>query len=249
MAKKFLSIVILIAYGFIMGSCDSDDLRVEECKLDMNLFDGKYTVDDEGCCVLKGAKPISDDEVKSQVVGYGWKSIATFEVQSNGKLNMADYHDDLIGGAPIHYWFKSSQQMVQYYYDDAMPADGFSRVSWTYDATKGYILCGDGTSAMADRYQQILKLDESNGKALMYTIKKLGVKGDGKGGYEPFYGMIVYRRMTDDELKKTQEAYTYDFDKKGTSPEKTKFYIRAYDAENGNDGEDHSGFKTNDDEK
>ncbi len=249
MAKKFLSIVILIAYVFIMGSCDSDDLRVEECKLDMNLFDCKYTVDDEGCCVLKGAKPISDDEVKSQVVGYGWKSIATYEVQPNGKLNMADYHDDLIGVAPIHYWFESSQQMVQYYYDDAMPADGFSHVSWTYDATKGYILCGDGTSAMADRYQQILKLDESNGKALMYTIKKLGVKGDGKGGYEPFYGMIVYRRMTDDELKKTQEAYTYDFDKKGTSPEKTKFYIRAYDAENGNDGEDHSGFKTNDDEK
>lgn len=220
MARKFLSIVTVIVCAFFLCGCDSDDLSVEECKLDMNLFDQKYTVDDEGCCVLKGAKPVPYDEVQSKVVGYGWKSIATFEVQANGKLSRVDYYKDLIGGAPTHYWFESSKQMVRYYYVDALPADGFSRVSWSYDATKGFFLFGDGKSPIEDRYEQILKLDESNGKTLMYTMSKYGVKSDGKGGYEPFYAMVVYRRMTDDELKKTQETYTYDFSKKSSTSDK-----------------------------
>lgn len=28
--------------------------------------------------------------------------------------------------------------------------------------------------------------------------------------------MVVYRQMTDDELKKAQETYTHDFSEKGT---------------------------------
>lgn len=71
MTRNLFSIVIMIACAFFLGSCDSDDLSVEECKLDMNLFDQRYTVDDEGCCVLKGTKPVPGDEVQSEVVGYG----------------------------------------------------------------------------------------------------------------------------------------------------------------------------------
>ena len=51
-------------------------------------------------------------------------------------------------------------------------------------------------------------------------MKKLGVRGNGKGDYEPIYGMVVYRQMTDDELKKAQETYTHDFSEKGTTSTK-----------------------------
>lgn len=220
MARNLFSIVIMIACAFFLGSCDSDDLSVEECKLDMNLFDQRYTVDDEGCCVLKGTKPVPGDEVQSKVVGYGWKSIATYEVQANGKLSQVDYYEDLIGAAPTHYWFASSRQLVKYYYVDVYPSAGFFRESWSYDATKGFILTGDEMLSIKERYLQVLKLDESNGKTLMYTMTKLGVRGNGKGDYEPIYGMVVYRQMTDDELKKAQETYTHDFSEKGTTSTK-----------------------------
>jgi hypothetical protein len=69
-------------------------LSVEQCKLDMNLFNQTYTVNDEGCCVLKGRKPIAAEEIQSKVKGYGWESIATYEVQENGKLSKEEFWKD-----------------------------------------------------------------------------------------------------------------------------------------------------------
>lgn len=220
MTKKFLSILFLIASAFVLGSCDdSDDFVVGPVKLDKGFFSQTYTIDDDGCCVLKGVKPISSADVRSKVVGYGWASLATYEVQANGKLSRVDYYEDLIGAAPVHYCFESSELLVQYYYIDALPARGFLRKSWSYDATKGFILYGDNKLAIKERYKQVLKLEEANGYTLMYTISKQGLKNDGKGGYEPFYAMTVYERMTDDELKKMKETYTYDLSK-GERPSK-----------------------------
>ena len=39
---------------------------------------------------------------------------------------------------------------------------------------KGFILFGSNKQTTDSRYMQILKLDESNGKTLMYTIQKIG---------------------------------------------------------------------------
>lgn len=211
--EKFLSIVLIITYAVILSSCDkSENLSVERYKLDMSFFAQTYTIDDEGCCVLKGAESITNDDVQSKVVNYGWESIATYEVQANGKLSKEEYWKDMIGGGPTHYWFESSQQLVQYFYSDALPAFCFNRVSWSYDATKGFILCGNNKLAMGNRYKQILKLEESDGKTLMYTIQEIGMRSDGEDGYKPVYAMIVYKRMTDYELKKMKESYNYDLD-------------------------------------
>ena len=88
MTKKFWLIALIVACTVVFGSCDkSEELSVEQCKLDMNLFNQTYTVNDEGCCVLKGRKPIAAEEIQSKVKGYGWESIATYEVQENGKLS------------------------------------------------------------------------------------------------------------------------------------------------------------------
>lgn len=116
----------------------------------------------------------------------------------------------MVGGSPTHYWFESSQQLVQYFYMDAKPAFCFRNVSWSYNATKGFILCGNDKSATVDQYKQILKLVESDGRTLMYTIQKIATISDGDNGYKPVYAMIVYKRLTDDELKKMQESYNYD---------------------------------------
>ena len=164
MTKKFLSFVLTIACSLLLGSCEnSEGLIVEDSKLDMSLFSQTYTIDDEGCCVLKGAKPITRGEVQSKVLNYGWKSIATYEVLANGKLSKEEFWKDMVGGSPTHYWFESSQQLVQYFYMDAKPAFCFRNVSWSYDATKGFILCGNDKSATVDQYKQILKLVESDG--------------------------------------------------------------------------------------
>ncbi len=211
MTKKFLSIIFFIATALILGSCDSsDDLRVEQMMLDKTLFAHIYTADEDGCYVLKDAKPISSADVQSKVVDYGWMAIAAYELQADGKLSTDDYYEDLIGGGPTHYWFESSQQLVKYWYVDAMPTLGFTRVAWSYDADKGFILRGDCRFAMADRYEQILKLDEADGYTLMYTMRKLAIRGDGKGNYKPVYAMVVYKRMTDAELKDMQKRYAYD---------------------------------------
>ena len=72
MTKKFWLIALIVACTVVFGSCDkSEELSVEQCKLDMNLFNQTYTVNDEGCCVLKGRKPIAAEEIQSKVKGYG----------------------------------------------------------------------------------------------------------------------------------------------------------------------------------
>ena len=71
MIKKFWLIALIVACTVVFGSCDkSEELSVEQCKLDMNLFNQTYTVNDEGCCVLKGRKPIAAEEIQSKVKGY-----------------------------------------------------------------------------------------------------------------------------------------------------------------------------------
>ena len=234
MTKKFLSFVLTIACSILLGSCEkAEGLSVENCKLDMSLFSQTYTIDDEGCCVLKGAKPITSGEVQSEVVNYGWESIATYEVQSNGKLSQEEYWKDRFGGSPTNYWFESSQQLVQYFYMDSKPAFCFRHVSWSYDAAKGFILSGNDKLATADRYEQILKLGESNGRTLMYTMSKIAITSDGNNGNKPVYAMIVYKRLTDYELKKMKESYNYDLDVNHSVPDNCKFQIQAYDAEDG----------------
>ena len=37
-----------------------------------NLFDGTYTINNDGCCVLKGLKPVSAADIENKVKGYGF---------------------------------------------------------------------------------------------------------------------------------------------------------------------------------
>ena len=60
-------------------------------------------------------------------------------------------------------------------------------------------------------------------------MQNIGVKSDEHGNQKPFYGMVVYQRMTDNELAKMKKAYDYDanFDFTGAVPDDCKFRVSA----------------------
>lgn len=63
----------------------------------------------------------------------------------------------------------------------------------------------------------------------MYTMQKLGDATDEHGNLKPFYGMVVYQRMTDNELVETKKAYDYDanIDFTDAVPNDCKFRVSA----------------------
>ena len=60
-------------------------------------------------------------------------------------------------------------------------------------------------------------------------MQKLGDATDENGNLKPFYGMVVYQRMTDNELAEMKNAYDYDanFDFTGAVPDDCKFRVSA----------------------
>lgn len=52
-----------------------------------NLFDRTYSINNDGCCVLEGLKPVSATDIENKVKGYGWKVIGMYKVQDNGRLS------------------------------------------------------------------------------------------------------------------------------------------------------------------
>ena len=87
-------------------------------------------------------------------------------------------------------------------------------MSWSYDADKGFILFGSNELTTEDRYMQILKLDESDGKTFMYAMRKSGVRSGGGNGYKSVYCMFIYERMSETDLEMMRKSYTYDWDNK-----------------------------------
>ena len=54
-------------------------------------FDRTYIINNDGCCVFKGLKPVSAADIENKVKGYGWKVIGMYKVQDNGRLSQTDY--------------------------------------------------------------------------------------------------------------------------------------------------------------
>lgn len=78
----------------------------------------------------------------------------------------------------------------------------------------------------------------------MYAMRKIAVVGDGNGGYKPVYAMVVYKRMTEDELESMKKTYTYDVNKDRSVPDNCKFKIQAYCNDDTEDRDNHDVFQT-----
>ena len=177
-----------------------------------NLFDKTYTINDDGCCVLEGLKPVSAADIENKVKGYGWKVIGMYKVQGNGRLSQTNYLYTG-GGGYVDYWFEPDGHLIGFQHGDT---DGkfYNKTEWFYDAVTGFIMRGSASLSMQNRYMQVLSVvtlqrKESN-KFYMYTLQKLGDTTVEHDNVIPFYGMVVYQRMTDNELEATKKAYGYD---------------------------------------
>lgn len=178
-----------------------------------NLFDGTYTINNDGCCVLKELKPVSAADIENKVKGYGWKVIGMYKVQDNGRLSQTDYRKTVYGGGYMDYWFESDSHLIGFHHGDT-DGKSYNKTEWFYDAVSGFIMRGSASQSMQSRYMQVLSVVTLQGKKsnkfYMYTMQKLGDATDENGNQKPFYGMVVYQRMTDNELEETKKAYGYD---------------------------------------
>ena len=152
-----------------------------------------------------------------------------YKVQDNGRLSQTDYRKTVYGGGYMDYWFESDGHLIGFHHGNT---DGkfYNKTEWFYDAMSGFIMRGSASQSMQSRYMQVLLLTKTESNYLqMYTMQKLGDATDENGNLKPFYGMVVYQRMTDNELEATKKAYGYDanIDFTDAVPNDCKFRVSA----------------------
>ena len=113
----------------------------------------------------------------------------------------------------MDYLFESDRHMVGFQHGDTY-GKLYNKAECFYDAVTGFIMSGSASQSILNLYMQVLSVvtlqrKESN-KFYMYTLQKLGDATVEHGNLKPFYGMVVYQRMTDNELAETKKAYDYD---------------------------------------
>ena len=209
--------------------CDKTDEPIGPVTDYDNLFDRTYTINNDGCCVLKGLKPVSAADIENKVKGYGWKVIGMYKVQDNGRLLQTDYRKTVYDGGYMDYWFEPDGHLIGFHHGNT---DGkfYNKTEWFYDAVSGFIMRGSASQSMQSRYMQVLLLTKTESNYLqMHTMQKLGDATDENGNLKPFYGMVVYQRMTDNELEATKKAYGYDanIDFTDAVPNDCKFRVSA----------------------
>lgn len=197
-----------------------------------NLFDKTYTINNDGCCVLEDCEPTIATVVEDEVKGYGWKVIGMYKVQDNGRLSQTNYLYPGNGGGYMDYWFESDGHLIGFQHGDTY-GKLYNKTEWFYDAVTGFIMRGSASQSIQNRYMQVLSVvtlqrKESN-KFYMYTLQKLGDATIEHDNLKLFYGMVVYQRMTDNELAETKKAYDYDanIDFTDAVPNDCKFRVSA----------------------
>lgn len=192
-------------------------------------FDRTYIINNDGCCVFKGLKPVNAADIENKVKGYGWKVIGMYKVQDNGRLSQTDYRKTVDNCGYVDYWFESDGHLIGFHHGDT---DGkfYNKTEWFYDTVSGFIMRGSASQSMQSRYMQVLLLTKTESNYLqMHTMQKLGDATDENGNLKPFYGMVIYQRMTDNELEETKKAYDYDanIDFTDAVPNDCKFRVNA----------------------
>ena len=209
--------------------CDKTDEPIGPVTDYDNMFDRTYTINNDGCCVLKGLKPVSAADIENKVKGYGWKVIGMYKVQDNGRLSQTDYRKTVDNCGYVDYWFEPDGHLIGFHHGDTY-GKSYNKTEWFYYAVSGFIMRGSACQGMQSRYMQVLLLTKTESNYLqMYTMQKLGDATDENGILKPFYGMVVYQRMTDNELAETKKAYDYDanIDFTDAVPNDCKFRVSA----------------------
>ena len=209
MKRIWIFLMAMLSIVSFTGCDKTDEPNRPDTDYD-NLFDKTYTINNDGCCVFKGLKPVSAADVENKVKGYGWKVIGMYKVQDNGRLSQTDYRKTVDNCGYVDYWFEPDGHLIGFHHGDTY-GKSYNKTEWFYYAVSGFIMRGSASQGMQSRYMQVLLLTKTESNYLqMYTMQKLGDATDENGNLKPFYGMVVYQRMTDNELEATKKAYGYD---------------------------------------
>lgn len=162
-----------------------------------------FLFDNQGECYAASVNALSKEDFARQVVGFGWKHVSTYEINTGGNPSGKEYYTGLVGVTPSTYYFESNHALKEYLYVDALPARGFRTRTYAFEEGSNKIL---SETQIAPRQIVSLKGD------VMKLIVYIGLQSTGGGTYRHIYGYATYHRMTDKELTACQEQYTIDFD-------------------------------------
>lgn len=235
MKQKLLMLFATICLLLLTGCGSEDDKRESLPWNSKDLFGATYTMDDEGCYVLKDVVPPSQNELENKVLGKGWQPVAVYQILPNGKLSQDDYREKASNIDFACLYFDQENQLFAYYQDYALAGSPLCKKLWkeyTYEENTGILMRYDGFALKKDwSYLQILKIRESDSQTYLYTVQRLGNQPREDDGAEPVFGVVVYQCMSDTDLSDKIYEYTYDVDKgrlpdKVVVPENCKFHTR-----------------------
>ena len=185
-----------------LTACNSEDvetlLSIWENTIDNHGCN--YDFDAQGRCYGTGS--IGEANFKANLVGHGWKHYATWEISQDGKRMSNEYYGNMYGVSPHSFYFGSDGTVTRYYVSDAEAmAKKCVTEKYTFndEATSLFhssLMFDDGS------YMQIVGWTMGQ-IASFCVIEPLGVTSAGK----TIYGVSIYEKMTDAELKDFQSNY------------------------------------------
>lgn len=178
MKQKLLMFFATVCLLLLTGCGSEDDKRESLPWNSKDLFGATYTMDDEGCYVLKDVVPPSQNELENKVLGKGWLPVAVYQILPNGKLSQDDYREKASNIDFACLYFDQENQLFAYYQDYALAGSPLCKKLWkeyTYEENTGILMRYDGFALKKDwSYLQILKIRESDSQTYLYTVQRLG---------------------------------------------------------------------------
>lgn len=178
MKKIFLTLLAVVA----MVACE-DNL---EGKSGVETeFD--FAFNESGECYSTKTEGISASVFAEQVVGYGWKALGAYEIYEDGSVSTQDYWRTISGAYAPNLYFESNEKVIEY--SRFLDMYRYLPVDYIFDNSKIFY------EGKRNFYKYlILKVDEDS----MECMKK----------FQDFYGLVVFQRMTAEELEESKKKYT-----------------------------------------
>ncbi|MEY8487464.1 hypothetical protein [uncultured Parabacteroides sp.] len=191
--KLFETVCISFMMCLLVACSDSDFFKEEFEEI-------KFEQEEDGEWSLSDAKPVTKAEFEKNLVGNGWKWVATREIDVNGKCSENDYYEDLIGIGPSKYYF-GKDTYTEFFYFDAEPANCYREQTYTYEEKDNTIQ----GSTYPFPFMKILSLDSNTLKVIEFMAFR------GGENFTKIYGCSIYTKMTDEELEKCRKDYPINY--------------------------------------
>lgn len=215
--KTFLFCLLCISSSMLTSCIEIDIMTDKKEILPIEPpYEPMFQFDEQGI-PYRGSSPMLSQEmqldVQNEAIGHGWKWMQTFEIRDDGFVEPEDYYKEMIGPSPVSYYIKSENELVRYFYSDAIPAHAYLSQGFTMDVATGILSDGNNPSGILPwtLYLRIWSIYKLSGRWYMDTIEPLGMRSDENGELKTVWGYAHYYRMSKAELKQMQREYSFDY--------------------------------------